>query len=105
MMALAPNSNILLILLTFHQSEIIREYDKFLNQLNRIYINDSLYADLSWVMEEHTTTGQMGCRIKINIAHFEYGKHFVMLEKKEDHHNQVGWNFKEAVMFEKIPKL
>ena len=47
----------------------------------------------------------MDCRTKINIAHLEYGKHFVMLEKKEDHHNQVGWNFKEAVMFEKIPKL
>jgi len=85
--------------------ELIREYNKYLNQLNRIYIDDSLYTDLSWVLEEHIITSQPGCRSKINIDHLGYGKHFVMFEKKEEHFDQVGWNFKEAVMFEKVPKL
>ena len=83
--------------------ELFRYYDNYLNQINHIYINDSLISDLSWVMEKHLETGQLGIRTNINLKTFEKGKQYMDLEKLgSDLNGDKEYYFVERVIFEKL---
>jgi len=85
-----------------HKDDFEENTDLYFNIINQIYINDSLYSNLSWVMQKHLKTNQLGLKTKINIRHLERRKYWVELKKLRHYRNNKNEYYSaEFVSFEK----